>query len=402
MFPRARFAFLKFSLPSIVFLILIFVVSNSAARAAGPAETFAGVSLSAASPTVPPGGLLQMQVFVTEPKPILKGKQRVQAVATGASLVEAIPGTASPVTGIRDAALFSTGGDVSGVAVTDSSGTQFFFSSPLNTFGQSIDTPVITLAYPVKNTAVAGQAIALNLDPSFSLWLDPNGKQYPVELKSGTMTVGGALSISDVRPGAGVWPAGTVISISGVGFDPNSKVDFGEAKIATQQYLSPNLIEVTLGNAAEIRGQRIRIDNPNNERATYFAYQRTTRIGVSNHPLVASGLPLFPQTTLSLGYFRPVLQGTMFSGLALQNLNAVRVTATFRLYSKTGALLSTKTLAMGTNTRYSRDLVEMFPALKPRNGMSLKVTTSKPIQMFGLLGDDSTGTLLPVPALSAP
>jgi hypothetical protein len=198
MFPRTRFAFLKFSLLSIAFLTLICVLTGSPVRAGAPADIFSGVSLSAASPTVPPGGLLQMQVFVTEPKPILKGKQRLQAVATGASLLEAIPGAASPVAAIRDAALFSTGGDVSGVAVTGSSGTQFFFSSPLGTFGQSIDTPVITLAYPVRSTAVAGQSAALKLDPSFSLWLDPNGKQYPVELKSGTMTVGGALSISDI------------------------------------------------------------------------------------------------------------------------------------------------------------------------------------------------------------
>jgi hypothetical protein len=57
---------------------------------------------------------------------------------------------------------------------------------------------------------------------------------------------------------------------------------------------------------------------------------------------------------------------------------------------------------MASNTRYSRDLVEMFPVLKPRNGMSLKVTSSKPIQMLGLLGDDSTGALLPVSATSTP
>src|SRR5260221_10520284 len=126
MFPKARFAFLKLSLSCIIFIPLILVFSNSAAGAAAPAEIFSGVSLSAASPTVPPGGLLQIQVFVTEPKPILKGKQRVQAVASGASLLGAIPGAALPVAGIRDAALFSTGGDVSGVAVTGSSGTQFF------------------------------------------------------------------------------------------------------------------------------------------------------------------------------------------------------------------------------------------------------------------------------------
>src|SRR5690242_9034472 len=141
MLPRARFALVKFSPLFIVSLTLIFVLSGGSARAAAPGAACSCVSLSAVSPTVPPGGLLQMQVFITEPKPILKGKQRVKTAATAALLPQAIAGAVSPLAAIRDAALFSTGGDVSGVAVTGPSGTQFFFSSSLNTFGQSIDTP---------------------------------------------------------------------------------------------------------------------------------------------------------------------------------------------------------------------------------------------------------------------
>jgi hypothetical protein len=384
----------KFALRS--FILLSLVLAPGAVFGGAPAAPFVGVNLSVASPTIPPGGLLQMQVFMTEPKPILKGKQ-------GITFKGALRATvASPLGPLRDAALFSTGGDVSGVAVVGAAGPQFFFTSPLETFGTSIDTPVITLAYPVLATAVAGESVPLTLDPNNSLWLDPNGKQYPKELKSGVMTVGGTLSISDVVPGAGVIAAGTLISIKGVGFDSSSKVDFGEAKVETQQLISSTLIQVTLRDSVEIRGQRIRIDNNDNQRATYFPYQRTTRIGTSTHALVAASVPLFAQTALTLGYFRPTLHGTVFSGIALQNLNSTSVTATLGLYSKTGVLLTTQKLALGKNTRISRDLVELFPGFSPVDGTRLKVTSPTGIQILGLLGDDSTGTLLPIAASSTP
>jgi hypothetical protein len=310
--------------------------------------------------------------------------------------------SAFPLGAIRDAAIFSSGGDVSGVAVINSAGTQFFFSSPLKTYGTTIDTPVITLAYFVRSTALAGERVGLTLDANDSLWLDPKGHQYALELKSGAMTVGGALSISDVVPGAGIARAGTVISITGMGFQPDSKVDFGEAKVATSQYVSSKLIRVTLRNAVEIRGQRIRIENPDNERAVYFPYQRTKRNGRSTHPLVAAGYPLFSQKAETLGYFRPTLHGTIFSGLALQNLNSTSVRATLQLHSKFGVLLSAKTVTLAPNSYVARDLVELFPEATPADGTKLTVTSNKGLQMLGLLGDDSSRMLLPVPASSKP
>jgi hypothetical protein len=145
----------------------------------------------------------------------------------------------------------------------------------------------------------------------------------------------------------------------------------------------------------------VRVENKSNEKIDYFPYQRTTRIGTSTHPLVATSFPLFPQTALTVGYFRPTLHGTVFSGLALQNLNSVGVTATLQLY-KAGALLSTQRVSLGPNTRISRDLVELFPDASPADGTRLKVICGKGIQMLGLLGDDSTSTLLPIAASSTP
>jgi hypothetical protein len=388
---RAKVLFSKLSL-----LLSLLLISGLLAPQPGIAgDDGNGVSLSVASPTVPPGGLLQMQVFMTEPKPILKGKQGVQSRLAPSAL-------ASPLGAVRDAAIFSAGGDVTGVAVMGPASTQFFFSSPLATFGTSLDTPVITLAYPVRSTASTGQNVSLTLDPKSSLWLDPTGKKYPVELKSGTMTVGGTLSISDVVPGAGVVAPGTLISIMGVGFQPDSKVDIGEGKVETFQYVSPSLMQVTLRDPIDILGQRIRVDNRDNERAEYYSYQRTRRIGKSTHPLVAAAYPLFSQTALTLGYLRPTLQGTTFSGLALQNLNPTGVTVALELYSKAGVLLSAQTLALGKNAYIARDLVELFPGVSPGDGTRLRVTSRTGIQMLGLLGDDASATLLPVPLSPKP
>jgi hypothetical protein len=382
-------------LPSLLFVVCCGSVSGFA-QIESKEPPFPGVSLSVDSPTVPPGGLLQVQVFITEPKPILKGKQGLRSSRA------AVANAAPPLGPVRDAALFSTTGDVTGVAVTGASGTQFFFSSPLDTFGMSVDTPVMTIAYPVSATAAVGQVEDLNLDPDASLWLDPNGKQYPVELKSGKMTVGGSLSISDVTPGSGTATPTTVISIKGTGFEPNSKVDFGEGKVETQEFINSNLIKVTLRDSIKIRGQRIRVENSGNEKATYFPYGRTTQSGTSKHALVAACIPLFPQAAISLGYFRPSLRGTIFSGLALQNLTGAPVTATLQLHSNSGVLLSEQTISLGKSTRIARDLAELFPGVTAATGTKLSVTSTKPIQMLGLLGDDSTGTLLPVAASKTP
>jgi hypothetical protein len=399
---KGWFSRLTFRAQSFLILTLLLVVRPGIASA-GDSGSAAG--LSVASPTVPPGGLLQMQVFMTEPKPILKGRQRVRSQAATSAAVNsaaAVADIVSPLGAVRDAAIFSAGGDVSGVAVTDSGGTQFFFSSPLTTYGTSTDIPVITLAYPVRATARAGQSMDLTLDADDSQWLNPKGKPYSFELKSGVMTVGGTLSITDVVPGAGVVPAGTVIAINGVGFQPDSKVDFGEAHVATTKYVNPKLIEVTLRNAAEIRGQRIRINNRNNEQAVYFPYQHTARAGKSAHSLVAESYPLFANAAQTLGYFRLTFQGTLFSGIALQNLNATPVKATLRLSSSAGLLLAKRTLTLATNTYVARDLVELFPGVLPENGTKLSVTSDQKIQMLGLLGDDTGGTVLPVPPSSTP
>src|SRR5690348_1625082 len=104
------------------FIVWIFVVGlmslAGSVRALAQGEAaFAGVELTIPDETVPPGGMLQLKVQITEPKPILKGGQKARYVAPFLGAVQGI-------------ALFSPSGDASGTAVLSKGTAQFSLSSP--------------------------------------------------------------------------------------------------------------------------------------------------------------------------------------------------------------------------------------------------------------------------------
>jgi hypothetical protein len=329
--------------------------------------------------------MLQLKVEITEPKPILKGGQRAGYHAQ----------FLGPVQGV---VLFSPKGDASGTAVLSKGAAQLSLSSPLFDMGKITDYPILATAMPVKTTAIRGKTAQLVLDPSLSRWVDPNGQDYPVLLANGIVTVGGTLSISNILPGGGVVPAGTKIRILGMGFQPNSKVQVNEANLATSTYVSANEIDVTLTANVNMTSRRIRVVNPStNERVEYFSYQRTTRAGKSQHALIAATEALFAQSTWTLAYFKPVLSGSQFSGLALQNQAATTSKVRLQLFAGNGSLLATRTLSLLANKRMTRDVAEFFTGVVPNTGTTLKVTvlSGPPIQLLGLLGDDALGTVDP-------
>lgn len=342
------------------------------------------VELTIPNETVPPGGMLQLKVQITEPKPISKGGQRSQFQS---------PLLGSP----QGIALFSPAGDASGTAVLSNGAAQFSLNSPLFSMGDIIDYPILTIAIPVKPTAQVGRSAPLVLDPSFASWIDPNGQNYPVVLTNGLLTVGGTLSISNIVPGGGVVPAGTKIAILGMGFTADAVVQVNEAIIATQTLVSPNEIDVTLTADTNMTSERVRVINKStNEKVTYYSYQRTTAMGKSKHPLVAATVPLFAQSTWTLAYFKPVLNASQFSGLAMENPTAKPVKIVMDLLAPNGTLLKRHNLKLQPNKRFTRDLAELFVGVVPATGTTLKVTAGAPISMLGLLGDDVLGTMDPV------
>lgn len=348
------------------------------------------VELTIPDETVPPGGMLQLKMQTTEPAPISKGGQRARFAASFLGSVQGI-------------ALFSPSGDASGTAVLSKGAAHFSLSSPLFTMGTSIDYPMVTIAMPVKTTATPGQTANLILDPSLSQWVDPSGQNYPVLLTNGILTVGGTLSISNVVPGGGVVPAGTKIAIMGMGFGPKSVVQVNEANVAKKTFVSPNEVDVTLTADTNMTSRRIRVINRStNERATYYSYQRTTPMGKSTHALIAATVPLFAQSTWTRAYFKPLLNVSQFSGLALENPTAQPVIVRLQLFASNGTLLKARNVKLLPNKTFTRDLAELFVGVVPATGTSLVVTAGAPIPMLGLLGDDTLGTVDPVDPSATP
>ena len=159
---------------------------NPAGGEADPA-VLNGVSLKVQNSTIPPGGLFQFQLMLTEPKPIGHGSTR-PTVPSG------------PVRGI---ALNDPTGQTVGVAVVNNSGIQVNFNSPGATFGTTpdVDYPILTISFPLTPDKTVGQQFPLSIDIPNSLWVDPSGQPYLQEIKDGRLTIGGTLAISDVVPG---------------------------------------------------------------------------------------------------------------------------------------------------------------------------------------------------------
>jgi hypothetical protein len=384
---RTRFSTRFHKLAPGLSLFALMLLAPASLLARGNEAPFAGVELTIPNETVPPGGMLQLKMQITEPTPILKGVQKTSFSSTFLS---------SPV-GI---ALFSPAGDASGTALLSNGGSHFSLHSPIFDMGNNIDYPIVTIAMPVKSTAIPGETAPLTLDPSFSLWINPTtGQPYPVLLTNGSVTVGGTLSISNIVPGGGVVPAGTKIAIFGMGFHPDSQVDVNEATLATQTFVSSAEIDVTLTTDVNMTSRRIRVKNPSTgELATYYSYQRIKATGKSANPLIAATVPLFAQSTWAVAFFKPVLNSSQFTGLALQNEAASIAYVRLRLFAPNGTVLATYDLAVQPGRRISRDLREFFLGVVPATGTTLKVkvTSGPPIQVLGLLGDSVLKTVDPV------
>lgn len=343
---------------------------------------FAGLSFSVQDATIPPGGLFQFQLLLTEPKPIGHGSTRPSLP----------PG---PVRGI---ALNDPIGQTVGVAIVDNSGVRVNFSSPQASFGTdpNLDTPILTIAQPISASTPVGQTFPLSINLPDSFWFDASGQPYPQEVKSGTLTIGGTQAISDVEPGSGLQPAGTTIRILGIGFTAGEQVNIEGTNVGPSDihFISANEIDVILRSAVEMDGTRVRVRS-NTQKSIYFPYFRAQAVGASTHALLAECYPLFSRTTYTSATLSWNRTGSQFTGLALQNPGSNAANVTVQMLSSTGDVLGSVNLSLAVGTKITRDLLELF-AGAPAAAASVKVTSAEPIQVLGLLGDDATGDVEPV------
>lgn len=344
---------------------------------------FPGISLTVANSVTPPGGMFQYQLMLTEPKPIGNSSSRPtlpSGTATGIALNDPI-------------------GQTAGVAVISDAGIQITTTSPRATFGTDpdLDYPILAIAMPISADAVVGSQFPLSIDLANSVWFDPFGQPYPQEIKPGMLTIGGTINISNVVPGGGFQPAGSTISIFGMGFTSDVRVAMEGVSLSTTDYqvVSANQIDVILPDGLRMDGVRVRVKNKSGETAQYFSYLRTQPLGQSGNALVNQCYPLFARATYTSASLAWARDATTFTALAAQNPGTSSADLTVEMRSATNQVLGSFSFPLPPMSKITRDLTDLF-AQAPLEATSVHVTSTQRVQLLGLLGDTASGAVVPV------
>jgi hypothetical protein len=372
------------------------------------------IGLKVLSTSVPQGGIFQFQLSNTEPKPIGHGSTRPQ-VPTG------------PVRGV---AVNDPSGQAAGIAVIDTSvnpsNIKLQLSSPDALLGTDITYPVITMSMPLSNSLTPGATFPLSIDTANTAFSDATKAYTALEFAPGTLTIAPAGSpyVSDVLPAGGLLADRTLIKIFGAGFNAaNIRVSIEGTTIvpADQTFVNSGEVDVKICNGAvadgattcpgtgatfQLDGERVRVkDTGSNFTIEYYTYLRADDVaGSSATALVNLVHPMFSRLTYLSATIPLVNSGTQFTGLSLQNTNALDSGIKIELLDASNASLANTSFILPglsggrAGKKITRNVVaDWFPS-PPSGATKVKVTvTSGPaVQVLGMLGDTSTGTVLPV------
>lgn len=363
---------------------------------------------------VPPGGIFQFQLSNTEPKPVGHGSTRPQ-VPTG------------PVRGV---AVNDPSGKAAGIAVIDTSvnpsNIKLQLTSPDALLGTDITYPVVTLSMPLSNTLTPGATFPLSIDTANTTLFDATKAYTTLEFAPGTLTIApvGSPYVSDVLPAGGLLADRTLIKIFGAGFNANTKVSIEGTTIvpADQTVVNAGEVDVKICNGTvadgattcpgtgatfQLDGERVRVKDTNtNFVLEYYTYLRADDVaGSSANALVNLVHPMFSRVTYLAATIPLAAGGTQFTGLSLQNTNASDSGIKIELLDASNASVATLPSfilpgigAGRVGSKITRDVIaDWFPS-PPAGAAKVRVTvTSGPaVQVLGMLGDTSTGTVTPV------
>jgi hypothetical protein len=353
----------------------------------GPGGSNNQISLHIPNEMAPPGGVVQMKLMVTAPTPISSGGPRV-----------AFDDTFDAVWGIE---LFNRTGDVNGTAVINGSQVSIFYTA--SSGAQGTDYPIMTVALHVRPDAVPGSQTQFSVDPSSTWMLGLLGPATLKPMTPATVTVGGTISITNVVPGGGVLPAGSVVSIQGMGFQANTQIQLNAIKASSITLIGPNEIRIVLAETTNMTGQKIQVVNPDGSQDTYFSYLRGISLVQSGRPLLQNTVPIFSSVTHSKAVFGPIgtLLANQFSGIAVQNPGTVPADLTVSLYSAQNVLLGGSTISLPPGYRFIKETSELTNGVVPPFGSYIVVSSSQPVQGFGFIADASQSTLAPFAAAAA-
>lgn len=360
---------------------LVFLAGGAKGSSSAP------IQVTVSNETVPPGCSIQLKFYVSKPS----------LVASGSLSVDLDPAIFSSAAA---ATIFSANGDAYGLVQINGLHLDLQFGSQSGGIGQLPGVPIAVVTATVLPTARPGQTASVAASGT-SGWSDPHGNSYSVSFSAGTVTIGGALSITSVNPGGGVLPAGATIDIEGTGFGDTTTAQIDGASIASQHVTGSQTISLTLAGPTELTGKRIRVTNPDGSEVNAFAFSPGTPVSAPGQTLDGV-IPIFPlQSYTAAAYER----GGSFSsaGVAIMNPNADAVQLLLDTTSAGGDFVGEQSLTLPPGS----SLFAPLKTLGSQGGGTL-ILASAPVRMvavtatFGSLPGSSSLSASPLSATTVP
>lgn len=369
------------------------------------------IEVTVGNAKVPPLGIYQYQVLLTEPKPIGNSSSR--------------PTLPTSSTGpVRGVAVNDVSGMAAGIAVINAAGAvsvKLTSGSPTVTLGTDNTYPLFTMTMPVNATATPGQVFPATLDSAS--FFDGAGQSYTILANTpGNLTIGGALdqSITDVVPGGGLLPDRSTIKVLGIGFTANTRITIEGTTVlfvpGETTFVSANEIDVKIcngvvdplavtcpnnGGTFQLDGERVRaINRDTNAIVEYFSYARTDdESGASGTTLATQVHAMFSRQTYGTAAIPYVSDATHFTGFGLQNTSGTDATFRVELLDSGGNVLPNSTVvSVRAGKRIVRDIHDWIPVISGTPATVRVTVVSGPakLQMLGMVGDLAAGTVTPV------
>lgn len=332
--------------------------------------------------TAVPGGVVQMKLEVTEPRPIFTG-------GGGWSFNDYDQFLGLAVGGSPDSAA---------VGVMRGANLKVRMVAPSNDLAV-IDYPILVTALRVPTTLVPGHTTVVSL--GVDSFTGPGGAPILTLPKPGVITVGAVTDawIGNVTPGSATVPAGGVITITGGGFiDGQTTVTLKGTPLSSVTVVDPSTIQIVPSRAVTMHGAEVLMDvgnGGNRQRLSYYAYQRTTPVYISRDALFGAVEPAFQRlswTGAMVAFPTPTTGKAL--GLSLQNTSGGDATVTLRLVNG-AAPAAPLTFSLPENGRLSVSLAEVFGTTCSA-ACTVRVASSRGVQVLGLLGDRPADAVDPV------
>ena len=333
----------------------------------------------------PPGGMVQMKVEPYEVTPISGGRP-------GFSFDSAF------FDGVEGFDMFVTG-ELAGAAVVNGSRVNVSYATR---GALSEDYPFLTVSLRIRPDAAIGARARFTLDP-LSIWNLLTGPVVASRITPGTVTVGGSVSITDVVPGGGVWPAGTVVSVRGIGFTSRTRLRVNDVETRSIRFVSPTEMRFTLARDRRAARRAPEGGEFRLQERVLLVHARHHRRG--QHAAVAGGhgADFFAHAAYSRdAWTLPVVEWEPVRRPGASEPDTGRcggrdgvVRCRRRAAVSVGAHAGQPASACPGAVRASR-------GVPPPPGSSVVVTSSAPIEAIGLLCDEGTWTVsasLPLEAL---